>query len=163
MQQGSLVEDLTREVEELTKAIFRLNDERIRLDAELKAKAELLRRLAAEQGGPSPMAVAEARRPAEGQTWSQAILMCVQDLGGKASLRQVYAGIGQYVALSSRHNKETTWGRRPAYQHEVRSFISGLVTSGQVRRVSRGVYEMTREGEQALARAGGRWQPTEDL
>jgi len=95
--------------------------------------------------------------------WAKAILMCVKDLGGKASLRQIYTDIAKYKTLSVGHRKQTVWGHRPAFQHEVRSFISGLVESGALRRVSRGVYEITQQGEEELARAGREPQILEAL
>jgi len=140
-------------VEDLRSDLLRLRDERIRVDAELKAKSEFLRRLMASEG--STVSAAKASpQPGLNLPWAKAILMCVKGLGGKASLRQVYADIAKYRTFSVGHRKQTVWGRRPAFQHEVRSFISGLVESGTLRRVSRGVYEITQHGEEDLARAG---------
>jgi len=155
MLESTLVEDLRRE-------LLRLRDDRIRLDAELKAKSEMLRRLIATEGSIVSEAKA-APQLALDLTWAEAILMCVKDLGGKASLRQIYADIAKYRPLSAEHNKQTVWGRRPAFQHEVRSFISGLVLSEKLRWVSRGVYEITQQGEDELALAGREPQMLEAL
>ena len=158
MNQNTLVEDLRTD-------LLRLRDERIRLDAELKTKSDLLRRLMATEEN-SAQNAKPVPQPTLDLPWAKAILMCVRGLGGKASLRQIYNDIGQYRKLSSGHRKETVWSRRPAFQHEVRSFISGLVKSGALSRPSRGVYEITQKGDEELSQAGWEsqvWELATDL
>ena len=94
-------------------------------------------------------------------TWAEAILAAIGDLGGKATLKQVYSGVPKYRVLSREHLKETVWGGRPAFQHEVRSFVSGLVGSGKLHKVSRGTYQLTEEGRQGLATKTQIRRPTE--
>ena len=131
-------------LEELRIEVLRLKDDRIRLDTELKTKSELLRRLTAVQEPNGGHQTATQQKLT--YTWAEAILATVDGLGGTATLKQVYAEVPNYKNLSREHLKETVWSGRPAFQHEVRSFVSGLVASGKMRKVSRGVYQVTEEG-----------------
>ncbi|MFH1596237.1 MAG: winged helix-turn-helix domain-containing protein [Pseudomonadota bacterium] len=78
--------------------------------------------------------------------WDTAILMCVRDIGKEAMLQQIYRKIGNYIQLSNKHLEGTQYGGRPAFQHEVRSFISNLCDSGYLVRLDRGVYSITEKG-----------------
>ena len=127
----------------------RLRDDRTRVDTELKTKSELLRRLTENKEDlGNPVGVQQRN---VSYTWAEAILTAIGDLGGKATLKQVYSGVPKYRVLSREHLKETVWGGRPAFQHEVRSFVSGLVASGKLHKVSRGMYQLTEEGREGLA------------
>jgi len=153
--ESSLVEDLRKEM-------LRLGYERIRIDAELKAKSEVLSRLKAIKENPIPSTESMPRQIPD-YTWGEAILRCFKDSGGSAGLRQIYTNVAKYKPLSTRHNRHTVWGKRPAFQHEVRSFISGLVASGDLRKVSRGVYQITGQGEDKLANTRQEWSLAEEL
>ena len=80
--------------------------------------------------------------------WHSAILRIVASHGGTVALQQIYRSLqsGTFMRLSQDHHKETQWGGRPAYQHQVRSHISDLVQAGDLTRVSRGVYAITEKG-----------------
>jgi len=74
-----------------------------------------------------------------------AILQIIKDHGAQASNSQIYTALegGNYFKLQERHLRATIYGGRPAYQHEVRSYLSNLVQEGLITRLSRGVYEIT--------------------
>ena len=141
--------------QELRREILRLRDERIRLEAEMKAKTELLQKLEAAREIPgTKQPVPPFEKPA-GLTWSDAIIVCLKDLGGRGGLQQIYSRISRYISLKLTHQKETRWGGRPAFQHQVRSYISNLVKDGTLRKASRGVYELTSKAQDSLSRRVG--------
>lgn len=79
-------------------------------------------------------------------SWELAILRAVQRLRGEADLPRLYAELPTLVTLTPEHLRETIWGGRPAYQHQVRSHISNLCEAGDLRRVGRGRYRITERG-----------------
>ncbi|MGO9620798.1 MAG: winged helix-turn-helix domain-containing protein [Desulfobaccales bacterium] len=82
--------------------------------------------------------------------WEIAILMCVRDIGKEAMLPQIYRNIGNYIELGPNHLEGTPYGGRPAFQHEVRSFISNLCKLGYLVREDRGCYSMTDKGRKRI-------------
>ena len=77
--------------------------------------------------------------------WEDAILQCIDDLGGTASLTKIYERIGQYIYLTSDHLRiEPKYGNRPMYQHQLRSHISNLMeySPPKLVRIQRGVYRL---------------------
>ncbi len=141
-------------IEELRGEIFKLRDERIRLDAELKAKTELLKRLESHIPADAffPSSNFLSPRSAPRITWTEAILTCVRDLGAQASRPQINSHIGRYVQLTEHHLKKTEDGQE-IYKHTVSANLTGLVRNGELRRVSRGTYELTAKGRSALSDA----------
>ncbi|MGH7410329.1 MAG: hypothetical protein ACREJ6_04615 [Candidatus Methylomirabilis sp.] len=83
-------------------------------------------------------------------TWEIEILNSVNQLGGEADLRQIYGRLEKNIRLGRDHLRPTRWGGRPAYQHQVRSHISNLCETGQLRWVSRGRYAITAAGRPRL-------------
>lgn len=81
--------------------------------------------------------------------WETAILKSVNSVGGTATTREIYTELesGRFIKLSTNDLKITQWGGRPSYQHQVRSHLSNLVQSGDLERVSRGVYLLTSYGK----------------
>jgi len=77
--------------------------------------------------------------------WDVVLLRIINSRRGRAYTHQIYADLerGLFVTLSEAHLRETVYGGRPAYQHEVRSFLSNLSKTGDLRRVSRGEYVLT--------------------
>jgi len=68
------------------------------------------------------------------------------------STAEIYKAIegGQFYSLTLEQLRETKYGGRPAYQHEVRSYLSNLVQSGDIQRISRGNYRITQKGRSRL-------------
>ena len=85
-------------------------------------------------------------------TLETALLKIIDSKEGKASTAQIYSALerGEYFTLQDHHLKATIYGDRPAYQHEVRSYLSNLVQSGHLTRVSRGMYSITQIGKSRL-------------
>ena len=73
--------------------------------------------------------------------WEVAIFKCINSLGGKAYLKQIYENIGNFIELKEKHFKKQ-YGR-PAYQHQIRSHIVNLCQSGELINLSRGFYSLT--------------------
>jgi predicted RNase H-like HicB family nuclease len=82
--------------------------------------------------------------------WSEAILEAINSLGNEASLQNIYATVEEHFPLGDAHLRATRHGERPAYQHEIRSFVSNLVQEGQLERIGRGRYRLTRMGATRL-------------
>lgn len=140
-------------IQELRIEVLQLRDDRIRLDTELKTKSELLRRLTTEQENAGGHQSTPQRNI--DYTWAEAILATIGGLEGKATLKQIYSEVPKYRRLAREHLRETIWSGRPAFQHGVRSFISGLVAAGKLRKVSRGIYQLTEEGREGLVTIQG--------
>jgi hypothetical protein len=80
-------------------------------------------------------------------TWESAILHLLLNMGGKASTAVIYKEIPHFKELDSHHRRESgQYGKRPAYQHQVRGHLSNLCESGDLVRTSRGIYELTEHG-----------------
>jgi hypothetical protein len=58
----------------------------------------------------------------------------------------------RFIELTPEHLRETEWGGRPAYHHQVRSHVSNLCQPADLRRVSRGQYEITSRGRDRISR-----------
>jgi hypothetical protein len=85
-------------------------------------------------------------------TWELAILKSIASDGGSANTKHIYASFerGKFIELSEKHMRATRWEGRPAYQHQVRSHLSNLVQAGDLRRIGRGVYQLTEQGRHRL-------------
>jgi restriction endonuclease Mrr len=81
-----------------------------------------------------------------------AILKIIYDNGPKVMTSQIYNAIekGDYYRLQDHHLEKTVYGGRPAYQHEVRSYLSNMVKDGLAERLVRGVYGITESGKKAI-------------
>ena len=77
------------------------------------------------------------------QNWEGVIYHIVELHGGEADLQLIYKKVPDYIDLTDGHWKVTEWGGRPAYQHEVRSYISNMCQSGLLHRTLRGRYKIT--------------------
>jgi hypothetical protein len=86
--------------------------------------------------------------------WNFAILSCINGLGKEVTLQQIYRRIGNYITLTEDHLKATVHGGRPAYQHEVRSYISNLCEEGYLQRLDKGVYSITEKGKKFITLDG---------
>jgi len=84
------------------------------------------------------------------QNWTTAILQTIEELGGKATLQQVYENIGRFKDLTDTQLTETKWGGLPAYQHVIRSASSHLHKTGKLNSRGRGTYELTEDGRRNL-------------
>lgn len=82
--------------------------------------------------------------------WEVSILKSIASLGGEATLSQIYDRIQSFIEMTENDLKETQWGGRPAYQHQVRSHISNLCQEGSLRRLSRGRYVLTTKGKSRI-------------
>jgi 5-methylcytosine-specific restriction protein A len=82
------------------------------------------------------------------ETWKYHILRCIDLLGGKADLKQIYKKIPDLKELNEDHYKEQ-WGR-PAYHHVIRGYITDLCQSGDLNRISRGEYSLTGNRKEKL-------------
>jgi hypothetical protein len=78
--------------------------------------------------------------------WEIAILKCINGLGNEAMLPQIYRKLGDYILLTNKHKEGSPLSGRPMYQHGVRSVISKLCQKGDLIRVNRGCYSLTRQG-----------------
>ena len=84
------------------------------------------------------------------EMWEYSILQCFNSLGGRAYLRQIYDKIGNFVELTEEHLKIEY--RRPAYHHQIRRHITNLCRSGDLVKISRGYYSLTKKGRERLIR-----------
>lgn len=91
--------------------------------------------------------------------WEYFILRCIDLLGGKAYLEQIYKKVPDLIELNKDHWKEQ-YGR-PAYHHQVRSHVSNLCQSGDLVKISRGHYSLTGKGKEKLSREKSRETPIE--
>ena len=79
--------------------------------------------------------------------WDFAILQIINDLGGDGCLQEIYARLEEFYELSVDDLRETVYSGRPAYQHQVRSFVSKLWRKkGYLVRLERGCYSLTETG-----------------
>ncbi len=79
-------------------------------------------------------------------TWEEAVLKTLVDLGDNAELQEIYDRIkcSGYVTITP-DLEEITYGQTK-YYHTVRGILSDLVGKNQVERPSKGVYSITAEG-----------------
>jgi repressor of nif and glnA expression len=86
--------------------------------------------------------------------WEIAILRIIESKGGRADTQDIYKELerGSFITLSENDWRETAYGGRPAYQHQVRSHLSNLTQAGNLRRVARGTYALTEKGLKRIKR-----------
>lgn len=77
------------------------------------------------------------------QNWEGVIYHIIELLGGEADLQEIYKKLPDYIDLTEKHLRPTKWGGRPAYHHEVRSYISNMCQCGLLHRISIGRYKIT--------------------
>ena len=70
------------------------------------------------------------------------IYQSIESLGGESDLQEIYVEILNHIDLTEKHLRVTKWGKRPAYHHVIRSYISNMCQSGLLHRVSRGRYKI---------------------
>lgn len=83
--------------------------------------------------------------------WETAILKSFDHHGGYASLSQIYETIKSFIKLTPTQLRDTVYGGRPAYQHEIRSYVSNLRQSGDLTPISRGNYRLTPKGKARIS------------
>jgi len=83
--------------------------------------------------------------------WEVVILSAFHALGGSADLQSIYVYLERHASMRPHHTRHTKWGGRPAYQHQVRSHVVNLCQTGDLRRVARGHYAITRNGRARLS------------
>jgi len=85
--------------------------------------------------------------------WELAILKSISSRGGKADTKSIYVDLtsGKFINLEDKHLLSTVHGGRPAYQHQVRSHLSNLKQTGNLTKVSRGIYSITDSGRKRIA------------
>ena len=87
-------------------------------------------------------------RMAQNETWEQAILKAYLAASGCADNDKIYRTIGDFIPLTSAHERATIYGGRPAYHHQVRSYISNLTQAGYLEKRGRGHYCLTDRGKE---------------
>jgi len=82
-----------------------------------------------------------------------ALLRIINNRGLQVSNSQIYKALedGNYFKLQDQHLRATIYGGRPAYRHEVRSYLANLRKKGLIKRVSRGECEITESGKNNIA------------
>ncbi len=83
--------------------------------------------------------------------WEHAILNACASTTGAVSNQEIYDLVKGSISLSEEHLRPSVYGGRPAYVHQVRSHITNLSQSGDLRRVRRGLYELTAHGKGRLS------------
>ena len=78
--------------------------------------------------------------------WELAILQSIHALGGEAGLQDIYRKLPSFTDITDKDWRETEWGGRPAFQHQVRSHITNLCDAGDLQKVERGRYALTEKG-----------------
>ena len=81
--------------------------------------------------------------------WENKILLLFHELDGMTTLKKIYELIEKrqdMFPLKPKHFEPTKWGGRPAFEHQVRSHISNLRQSGDLRWIDTGKYELTERG-----------------
>ncbi len=83
------------------------------------------------------------------KTWEDVLLRIINHRCGTASTTQIYTALesDDLIKLTEEQLRDTIYGGRPAYQHEVRSFLVNLVKKGDLRRENRGTYSLTDQGK----------------
>jgi len=84
--------------------------------------------------------------------WEIAILRIIKAKGGQATTQEIYSELesGKFLTLTADDLRVTIYGGRPAYQHQVRSHLSNLRQSGDLKWVSRGKYSLTKKGRRRI-------------
>lgn len=99
-----------------------------------------------------PLAIDHSTIPVLMRNWEIAILQSIDSEGGRATNQEIYSKLedGEFMSLTDDDLRETEYGGRPAYQHQVRSHLSNMVESGDLKRVARGTYSITTQGQSRL-------------
>lgn len=84
-------------------------------------------------------------------SWELAILLSINSLDGEASLQEIYRKLPSFRQFTENEWRETQWGGRPAFQHQVRSHITNLCDAGCLERIGRGQYLLTQAGRRKIA------------
>ena len=82
--------------------------------------------------------------------WEAAILKTYEFLGGCASNHEIYENVGRFITLTAEHLTPTVHGGRPAYVHQVRSHITNLIQSNDLKKIGRGEYCITVDGRNRI-------------
>jgi hypothetical protein len=82
--------------------------------------------------------------------WETAILKTYEFLGGWASNHEIYENVGKFITLTAEHRRQTVYGGRPAYVHQVRSHITNLVQSLDLKKIGRSEYCITVGGRSRI-------------
>jgi len=85
--------------------------------------------------------------------WNWVLLDALRSRHGEADLSDIYEFIesmGPDFLPSRLFEEDLRWGRRPVYQHTVRSILSDLKQRGLVEWVARGRYRLTDTGKARL-------------
>ncbi len=85
--------------------------------------------------------------------WEIAILISIESLGGEAKNQQIYKELlnfKKFLNMTERHLRKTEWGGRPAYKHQIRAHIADLRQAGELIKISRGCYRLTRKGTKRI-------------
>ena len=81
--------------------------------------------------------------------WEIAILKSIKSLGGEAKNQQIYEELLNFkcfLKLTEEHLRKSKHGRYPAYQDGVRSNLSDLRQAGELIKILRGRYCLTKKG-----------------
>ena len=84
--------------------------------------------------------------------WEIGVLRGIESRSGSANTQEIYSELegGRFIKLSDKDLRKTEYGNRPAYQHQVRSHLSNLVDTGDLKRLSRGIYLLTAKGRRRI-------------
>lgn len=87
----------------------------------------------------------------------EAILKIIGSHKGGATNAQIYSELeeGTYFTLSASQLAKTRWSGRPAYRHEVRSYLSNFVKRGLLEHISRGLHALPTTGKNGATKKGG--------
>lgn len=77
--------------------------------------------------------------------WEVTILKIIVSNNGAAPLRHIYCELPKYIKLTKKQNEITY--HAPSYHHQTRAHIDDLMDSGDLSRISRGVYSITSKGQ----------------
>ena len=89
-------------------------------------------------------------------TWEEAVLKTLVDLGDNVELQEVYARIKRSGYVTITPDLEEITHNQIKYYHTVRGILSNLVEKNQVEWISRGVYSITDEGSERLRKIAER-------
>jgi hypothetical protein len=85
-------------------------------------------------------------------TWQEAILLAVRALGGRTTLRELYARVEDFYNVNeSQRRPSTYYPKYQAYFEEMKIFVYDLVEHGDLARVTRGVFELTPQGRRRMS------------
>ena len=76
--------------------------------------------------------------------WEISILKIIESNAGNAPLRHVYSELPRYINLTNKH-REIKY-KAPKYHHQTRAHVDDLMDSGDLVRISRGIYSVISQG-----------------